>query len=62
MSRALHYLAAGLNAASAVFAILAAVRWYQSATFKVCPKEGKRERPEIYVGMKMPMIVTLEGQ
>lgn len=55
-------IAAALNICCAAFAIAAAVLWYLSATYRASPEQAKTDGPEILIGMKVPLIATLEGQ
>lgn len=62
MYNSIRYSAAGLNLASAFAAIVAAFFWYRSATFQATLEQARRDGPEIMVGMKTPLIATLDGQ
>ena len=62
MRNIIFYIHTALNLCSAVFAILAAFFWYRSAAYQARPEQARRDGPEIMVGMKIPLIATLDGQ
>lgn len=58
----LKVLGVTFNFASMVFAFTAAYQWHRSATDKATIDQAKKDGPEILMGMKTPLIATLELQ
>lgn len=55
-------LGIAFNFASMSFALAAAYQWRRSATDKATLDQAKTDGPEILIGMKTPLIATLEIQ
>ena len=55
-------LGIAFNFASMVFALTAAYQWRRSATDRATIDQAKKDGPEILMGMKVPLIATLELQ